>query len=57
MDDGEMIVVRSRGTAGIVPAKFDDAKIGYLNTMTYEAAKEACPGWDITILSASGLNG
>ena len=46
MDDGEMIVFRSPGTAGIVPAKFDDARIGYLNAMTFEAAKEACPGWD-----------
>ena len=26
MDDGEKIVFRSRGTAGIVPGRFDDAK-------------------------------
>ena len=55
MDDGEMIVLRSRGTAGIVPGRFDDAKIGYLNAMTYEAAKEACPGWDIYYLEREWL--
>ncbi len=55
MDDGEMIVFRSRGTAGIVPATFDDAKIGYLNAMTYEEAKEACPGWDIYYLEREWL--
>ena len=50
-----MIIFRSRGTAGIVPAAFDDAKIGYLNAMTYEAAKEACPGWDIYHLEREWL--
>lgn len=55
MDDGEMIVLRNRGTAGIVPAKFDDAKIGYLNAMTFEAAKEVCPGWEIYYLEREWL--
>jgi hypothetical protein len=39
-----MVVFRSRGTSGAVPAKYDERiGVGRLNAMTYEAAREAAP--------------
>lgn len=57
IEDGIMVIFRSRGTAGVVPAKFDERiGTGRLNAMSYESAKDAAPGWDVYYLEREWLD-
>jgi hypothetical protein len=57
LDDGDMVTFRSRGSAGIVPPKFEPPLLtGRLNATTYEAARDVAPGWDVYYLEREWLD-